>query len=373
MRVVGVLLMAMSAAPVAAVTLTERSDAVLSASSALRAAGLLEPALEQVVRRVVEAYRARDARALRESLDHAERFLEPAAALWDPARIDLRAWEIAEGDSMALAVWRRDREVLVLDPEGIDERALYFRLKGDTRVRAIVLTLPIPARTAELVSIPPEGYGGWRYAYERIVRIAELAARPVLVLAGRDSARYDAAAWDLALRRDRIARVGDPADTLPVGIRVIMAPDSWTATRLFVSVARSTGSRHYLVPGQGSAEGPLFELLEQTVALAGDTPRVLSWRQGTAAALYAPGIVLVGNVSTLPLQVDLFTGLPEAEVAVTPLGRALSTRYGHLRVVDGEGRVEQDARILLGARLRFRVPAGGLWSLMEERNSPSGP
>lgn len=375
--VVGVLLVAVIAAPSAAVTLTERSDAVLSASSALRAAGLLGPELDQAVRRVVEAYRARDARALGASLDHAERLLEPAAASWDPARIDLRAWEIAEGDRIVLAVWRRDRELLVLDPRGLDERALYFRLKGDTRVRAVALALPAPGRTGEPVSIPPEGYGAWRFACERIERIAELASRPVLVLADLDPARRDADAWALALRRDRIGRVADPAAPPLGGIRVTVAPDSWTATDLFVSAARSVGSRHYLVPGPGAAEGPLIALLEQAAAMAGDTPRFLSWRQGTAAALYAPGIVLVGNASALPLQVDLFTGLPEAEATATTLGvtfsRRSSTRYGRLRVIDGAGSVEQDARVPLGARLRPRVPAGGLWMLVAEGNQPPGP
>lgn len=368
--VAGILLLAVLAAPSAAVTLTERSDAVLSAATALRAAELMGPELAQAVGRVVEAYRARNAHALGAALDQAERLLEPAAASWDPARIDLRAWEIAEGDTILIAVWRRDRELLALESRGFDERSLYFRLKGDTRVRAVALAPPEPGGAGTPGFIPPDGYGAWKFARERIERIAAHAARPLVVLADLDPGRPDAVAWDRSLRRDGITRIGDPGDAPGSGMRVTLAPDSWTATDLFVSAARSGGARHALVPGRGGSEGPAWALLEEAVALAGDTPRILAWRQGTAAALYAPGIVLVGNASALPLQVDLFTGYPEAAASVTAAGATFSRpstrRYGRLRVIDAAGRVEQDARIPLGARLRPRIPAGGLWSLVED-------
>ncbi len=355
-----------------AVTLTERSEAVFSAAAALRAAGQQGPALAEAVREVIAARRARDGQRLRRALDRAELLLEPTAESWDPARVDLRAWEVAEGRELGITVWRQGREFRLLDPAELDERAVYLGLRAATTIRGLGLALPPYERAAIApVEFPPRGFAAWNFARQRLDSIAILSGRPITVIPVMDPGRPQEAEWRRALSAVGLvpgALTRDledvPGEWWASGgpAMLVWAGETLAFSRVLASAAR-VGSSSVIIVMDPRVTG--LERHLATLSDLGDTPRVLGWREGAAVAVYSPRVVLVGNSSAVTLPVEILTDVIE------PLGVVRDTepspyvasrsaqarpRFARVEVWTDEGVLQETYRIRLVARSRFQAP-----------------
>lgn len=381
------LVMALPVVAADAMTLTERSDAVLGTAAALRAAGRQDGVLAEAIREVVAARRARDGERLRNALERAEQLLERSEGREEPPiALDLRGDRPRSSWQVRVDFWREGREAVLLRPHGEDERALYLRFRTETSLRLVVHELPRET-AVEMVRpgpVPPHGYARWNAARLRVERVLALAGHRVPGLAVVPEMRRDSVAWRIALERDGVPYVSEVVRRVVLGGEGETGGErrevAWALTAAggelegpgpFLARLGDGGeSRLRIVLGGASASWRHVE-----AAMKARAWTIVAWPSRGVAAWVGHDAVLIANGSERPVQVDIFppplggagsdergeesVGAGSGERAAAWTGMAEGDR-AVLRVWTASGQLEQSGAVSMAARHAVRLPPGGI-------------